>query len=446
MKRGKKLFAILLSLAMAVSMIPAFTITAGAAEPVTCTGYWCTDGNGYIYSVKLNGKPLEQAGSIGGLVPGQTATLTVETINVHYLAYKAYTNPDGPNPGGYQLEGDKAISSGTIIIPEGDFIIGIETLTVQYQVDYYKKKYGEKFGTYFYDYDTQVTVKDLNAFGNVPAKPGYEFAGWIDNEGQTYAAGSTFTAKKKYFFNGKELYVQWKQKAPTHTVNANAINVRQGPGTDQIRIGGLSAGKEVVVVETQDGWSRIIYGTDYGWVDSRYLEVIPYYKKKNPFVDVFESDFYYAAVLWAYYADPQVTNGIDATHFGPMNTVTRAQAVTFLWRSEGCPEPSVIYNPFDDVPRDQYYFKAVLWAVEKGITKGITATKFDPDGTLSTQHIITFLYRTKNPGKDGWSGEAAKWAADINGKPFGVDIPVNNGTLCPRCDVVVFIHRTGFSG
>ena len=84
--------------------------------------------------------------------------------------------------------------------------------------------------------------------------------------------------------------------------------------------------------------------------------------------------------------------------------------------------------------------------MEKGITKGIPATKFDPDGTLSTQHIITFLYRTKNPGKDGWSGEAAKWAADINGKPFGVDIPVNNGTLCPRCDVVVFIHRSGFSG
>lgn len=234
---------------------------------------------------------------------------------------------------------------------------------------------------------------------------------------------------------------------PTHTVTASALNVRQGPGKDQPRIGGLKEGTEVVVVEIQNGWARIIYGNGFGWVDSHYLKEIPYTDKPNPFVDVFSNDFYYDAVMWAYYAQPQVTNGIDATHFGPMTTVTRAQAVTFLWRSEGCPEPKSTNNPFTDVPSSEYYYKAVLWALEKGITNGISATEFAPDSTLSTQHIVTFLYRTKTgKANQGWDGDAAKWAADSSGRPFGVDISVNNWTLCPRCNVVVFIHRAGFAG
>ena len=169
--------------------------------------------------------------------------------------------------------------------------------------------------------------------------------------------------------------------------------------------------------------------------------------KTNPFVDVYESDEYYDAVMWAYYSDPQITNGMDATHFGPKLTVTRGQCVAFLWRSMGCPEPSSSYNPFVDVPEWQYYYKPVLWAVEKGITKGTTATTFDPDATLSTQHIVTFLYRTKNPGMDGWDGDAAQWACQpYAGRPFGVDIEVNNWTPCPRCDVVLFLYRSAAKG
>ena len=163
--------------------------------------------------------------------------------------------------------------------------------------------------------------------------------------------------------------------------------------------------------------------------------------KSNPFVDIHESDNYYDAVLWAYYATPQVTNGMDETHFGPNLTVTRAQAVTFLWRSQGCPEPSTTVNPFVDVPSSEYYYKPVLWAVENNITKGTTDTTFDPGDTLTTQHMITFLYRMKNPRVDGWNGEAATWAADSDGKPFGVDIAVNNTTPCPRCNVVQFLYK-----
>ena len=163
---------------------------------------------------------------------------------------------------------------------------------------------------------------------------------------------------------------------------------------------------------------------------------------KNPFVDVYPSDEYYYPVLWAYYHEPLITNGIDTTHFAPKNIVKRCESVTFLWRASGCPEPSSYYNPFTDVKSSDYYYKPVLWAIEKGITKGTTPTTFDPESTLSTAHMVTFLYRTKNPGKDGWYEEAAGWAGgDYGGKPFGVNLKVNNETDCPRGAVVTFLYR-----
>ena len=163
--------------------------------------------------------------------------------------------------------------------------------------------------------------------------------------------------------------------------------------------------------------------------------------KKNPFVDVFDDDYYYDAVLWAYYAEPQVTNGIDTTHFGPDNTVTRGQAVTFLWRAMGCPEPSSVKNPFEDVTEGKYFYKAVLWAMEKGITNGTDATHFTPNQTCSTAHIITFLYRTiTGKGNEGWYQVAEAWAEGA-GLLKGLGISVAPGVDCPRCDVVLFLYR-----
>ncbi|MBQ3390143.1 MAG: S-layer homology domain-containing protein [Firmicutes bacterium] len=163
--------------------------------------------------------------------------------------------------------------------------------------------------------------------------------------------------------------------------------------------------------------------------------------RTNPFVDVAKSNPYYKAILWAYYANPQITNGMDYNHFGPNSTVTRGQAVTFLWRSQGCPEPKSTKNPFVDVPKSQYYYKAILWAVEKGITKGTDATHFTPDQTLSTAHIITFLYRMRMPGLDGWYSEAQSWAEDGNGLPLGVNIEVSDTVNCPRGPVVQFLFN-----
>ena len=162
--------------------------------------------------------------------------------------------------------------------------------------------------------------------------------------------------------------------------------------------------------------------------------------KTNPFKDVSESDWFYEPVLWAYYAEPQVTVGISATRFGPYSTVTRGQTVTFLWRAMGEPEPSTTKNPFVDVKESDYFYKAVLWAVENNITVGVNATHFVPGQTCSTAHIITFLYRTLGVGSNGWYEEAGAWAAEhslLDKTGLTVDPKVN----CPRAAVVTFLYR-----
>ena len=111
----------------------------------------------------------------------------------------------------------------------------------------------------------------------------------------------------------------------------------------------------------------------------------------NPFTDVNPDAYYYKAVLWA--VEKGITNGVSATAFGPDRGCTRGQVVTFQWRANGQPEPKTRTNPFTDVKSDAYYYKAVLWAVENGITKGTSADKFSPDATCTRGQIVTFLYR-----------------------------------------------------
>ena len=110
----------------------------------------------------------------------------------------------------------------------------------------------------------------------------------------------------------------------------------------------------------------------------------------NPFVDVKAGEYYYDAVLWA--VDQKITNGMDDTHFGPEEKVSRGQAVTFMFRLDG--EKAVnAANPFSDVSGSDYFYNAVLWAVDKEITNGMSATTFEPNTTCTRAHIVTFLYR-----------------------------------------------------
>ena len=113
--------------------------------------------------------------------------------------------------------------------------------------------------------------------------------------------------------------------------------------------------------------------------------------EKNPFVDVTEEDYFYDAVLWA--VEKGITSGVDDTHFGPNKSCTREQVATFLWRMEEQPEPSSLDNPFTDVDEDVYSYNAIIWAYQEGITKGVTEEKFDPTGTVTREQFVTMLYR-----------------------------------------------------
>ena len=108
------------------------------------------------------------------------------------------------------------------------------------------------------------------------------------------------------------------------------------------------------------------------------------------FTDVSKDAYYNKAVLWA--VEKGITAGVTETSFSPDAIVTRGQSVTFLWRAAGKPVVRLA-NPFADVSKEAYYYNAILWAVEKGITKGTSETAFSPDGGCTRSQIVTFLYR-----------------------------------------------------
>ena len=171
----------------------------------------------------------------------------------------------------------------------------------------------------------------------------------------------------------------------------------------------------------------------------------------NPFVDVFEVDYYYDPVLWA--VNKGITNGLSADTFGPNSTCTRGQIVTFLWRANNSPEPRSSNNPFCDVSSSDYFYKAVLWAVEEGITAGTSATTFSPEAPCTRGQVATFLYRAEKASVSGGSNiftditpgtyyyDAVLWAVAngiTNGMGEGLFAPENP---CTRGQIVTFLHR-----
>ena len=176
----------------------------------------------------------------------------------------------------------------------------------------------------------------------------------------------------------------------------------------------------------------------------------------NPFVDVSSDAYYYDAVLWA--VENGITEGTDAdgTQFSPNALCTRAQVVTFLWRAAGCPEPKNSGTALADVVSGSYYEKAVLWALEQGITDGTNAdgTTFSPDAVCSRAQIVTFLWRAQGRPDAGDSNPftdvaestyytgAVLWAAEN-----GITNGAGDGTVfspdddCTRAQIVTFLYR-----
>ena len=171
------------------------------------------------------------------------------------------------------------------------------------------------------------------------------------------------------------------------------------------------------------------------------------------FNDVNQNAYYANAVEWA--VKQGITTGTSGTTFSPNQVCTRAQVVTFLWRTNGEPEPSSTYNPFYDVSSRAYYYKAVLWAVENNITKGMSNNTFEPDTGCTRGQVVTFLWRAmyepessydSSPFNDvsiwNYYAEAVLWAVENDITNGTSDTTFSPSQVCTRGQIVTFLHRT----
>ena len=170
-----------------------------------------------------------------------------------------------------------------------------------------------------------------------------------------------------------------------------------------------------------------------------------------PFTDVAEGAYYADAVAWA--IQNKVTSGVSATTFAPNASCTRGQMVTFLWKAAGSPEPKSLTTAFTDVKSGAYYEKAVAWAVENKVTTGTSATTFSPDATVTRGQSVTFLWKANNsPAAEGTSAftdvaagayyaPAVAWAVEkgvTSGMSATTFAPNSN---CTRAQIVTFLYR-----
>ena len=214
----------------------------------------------------------------------------------------------------------------------------------------------------------------------------------------------------------------------------------------------LQTANGTVVVDLTD-YTTVIYEgdpicTDHDWdglICRNCGEV-----RENPFEDVPEDSFYFLPVLWA--VDEGITSGTSATTFNPGGDLLRAQVVTMLWRHAGSPVVE-IENPFTDVNAGDWYYNAVLWAVSEGITNGTSSTTFGPAGVTNRAQVVTFLWRyldspdavADNPFTDvddaAWYGTPILWAVE-NGITNGIsDTAFGVNTNCNRAHMVTFLYR-----
>ncbi len=208
----------------------------------------------------------------------------------------------------------------------------------------------------------------------------------------------------------------------------------------------------VVTMPTYDAPGQAAYiCKDCG--KTEYMEIPPLTKPVlvNPFTDVQETDWFYEPVLWA--VENKVTGGKTETTFAPNEGCTRAQVVTFLWAANGKPAPVSMENPFADIADSDWYYNAVLWAVEQGITGGISATEFGPNQTCTRAQIATFLWAAKGKmpvngtseftdvADSEWYAAPIIWAKenDITG---GIgDGKFGPNDTCTRAQVVTFLKK-----
>ena len=338
------------------------------------------------------------------------------------------------------------------------------TVTAQWRVNRYTITYDLDRGTAD-DNPTGYTVETETFTLKNPTRPGYIFSGWSgtgltgeDNLTVTIPKGSTgnrsYTAHWRY--NGGYRYYTIKATAGAGGSISPSGNVSVREGSD--RTFTITPDKGYAVSNVKIDGKSIGAVRSYTFENVRHahtIEVIFMKAGGNPqtgvFVDVATGSYYEDAVDWA--VENGITTGVSANRFDPNGVCTRAQAVTFLWRAAGSPAPRSRTMPFTDVPAGSYYYDAVLWAVENGITKGTSDTTFSPNMTCSRAQIVAFLWRSekspaagsRNPFADvkstAYYADAVLWAVREDITKGTTSTTFSPDADCTRAQIVTFLWR-----
>ena len=302
-----------------------------------------------------------------------------------------------------------------------------------------------------------------------PTRSGrYAFRYWTDGT-NTYNAGDAYTVTGNATLTAVWRYIGSSSSGTTSSYPVSVPRVDNG--SISVTPGAASKGTTVTItVKPNDGYelSKLTVTDQSGnrlslndQGNDKYTFTMPSGKVNVDaafskiettmnFWDVKQGDYYYDAVKWA--LEKRITEGTGANFFSPNASCTRAQMVTFLWRAAGSPAPKSTANPFTDVSASDYYYNAVLWAVENGITTGASADRFAPGATVSRAQTVTFLYRANgSPAANGASfsdvaadeyyANAVAWAVQN-----GITTGTGNGKFSPNADctrgqIVTLLYR-----
>ena len=453
-------------------------MSGGLTRPDGDTGsyFMWLDGNGNSYEP-------------GGSVPADVTTLTVQWTAPTY-AVTLHTNGGTINNGnvteytygvgaalptdvtrtGYTFKGwyDNESLTGSPVTAISNTETGNKEYWAKWEINQYTITYVLAGGTAEGNPGTYTIETGAFTLTN-PTKSGYTFTGWsgtgLDGENNmtvTIPTGSTgnrtYTAHWRYNGGGSSSYSYYTIKATAGTGGSispsGSISVREG--RDQAFTIIPDKGYAVANVKIDGNSIGAVKSYTFENVSKAHtIEVIFMKAGDNPqtgvFVDVATGSYYEDAVDWA--VENGITQGTDDTHFSPDGICTRAQAVTFLWRAAGSPEPETRTMPFADVSADSYYYDAVLWAVENGIAKGTSHTTFSPDATCTRAQAVTFLWRsekspagdTVNPFTDvkstAYYAGAVLWAVKEDITKGTTSTTFSPNADCTRAQIVTFLWR-----
>ena len=403
----------------------------------------------------------------GGTLGGSSEDIQIIVKSSESFAAPAsdgMTRPDRNNGSYFMWLG----SDGNLYAPGESVPEVVTTLTAQWTVNQYTITYDLAGGTVEGNPDT-YTIETVAFTLKNPTKSGYTFTGWsgtgLDGENNmtvTIPKGSTgnrsYTAHWRYNGGGGSGYSYYTIKATAGTGGSISPsgNVSVREGRDQTFT--ITPDKDYAVANVKIDGKSIGAVKSYTFENVRRthtIEVIFMKANGNPqtgvFVDVATGSYYEDAVDWA--VENGITKGTDNTHFSPDGICTRAQAATFLWRAAGSPKPETRTMPFTDVPAGSYYYDAVLWAVESGITKGTSNTTFSPNMTCTRAQIVTFLWRSEKSPAAGtanlfvdvkstvYYADAVLWAVKEDITKGTTHTTFSPDADCTRAQIVTFLWR-----